>query len=857
MGLKKEKHQQKSEAGKGSLDHQPAGKSLLHLNPRGWLFLLGLAAAILVIVIYIRVLHSPFLFDDIPNIRDNAFIRITHLSPGTLLDAGLKSIAANRPVANISFALNYYFHGYNVLGYHIVNIIVHLMTGLFLFLLLKETLLLTKRNDLDPPGSASINASVPAFAAALIWLVHPLHTQSVSYIVQRMTGMAAMFYVLSMLCYVRARLDTDNARKWILFGAGIVSGVLAIGSKEISVTLPFFILLYEWYFFQDLDTVWLKRSIPYLAGIIVIGVVLGLIFLGSSPWSVIEAGYRTREFTLTQRVLTEFRIVMMYLGLIFLPFPGRLSLDYDFPLSSSLISPPATLISLLTIIALIGLAVFIAKKDRVVSFAILWFFGNLVLESSVISLELVYEHRTYLPSMFVIFLAVVLLHRYLKDRWVQTAVFFSIVAVFSLWTWQRNLVWQDELTLFQDCVAKAPGKARTHNNFCLALLERGRVDEAVLQCRQAVDLAPDTPGVHNSLGTALMKKGDLGGAIAQFEKAISLDPKNLQFTLNLAKAMEKKGLSADALKHYAQVLGKEPTNVQALNGMGEALAGQGRYDDAMRYFTASLKAAPDSAETFNNMGNVLLMQGRIEDAQKHYLAAIRMNSGYKEAYYNLGMALLNQGRAMEGIKYLEKAVAASPSYEQARSSLAAAYYRSFNLNGSIRQFQEVLRINPANADAQRNLKASLDLRARLDLAIGDLRSQVETNPGNAELHYRLGDVLQRRGDLDSAAVELQKALSIRRLPQALHGMAVIHSLKEDYGKALDYLEEMRRARPDDPEVYYNLACIYSKQGNDDDALRNLQDAVKKGFNKWDVLKTDPDLWNVRRSQGYNELIKRK
>jgi protein O-mannosyl-transferase len=854
MGPMKGKHQQGRETGKGGMDHYPAGNSPFHLNRNAWFFLLGMAAAALIFVLYSRILSAPFLFDDIPNIRDNAFIRIADLSPGTLLDAGLKSLASNRPVANISFALNYYFHGYQVLGYHVVNIFIHLLTGLFLFQLLKETLRIAKSKSLSQLVSGADNVPALAFAAALIWLVHPLHTQSVSYIVQRMTGMAAMFYVLSMLCYVSARLSRGNARTWILICASIISGVLALGSKEISVTLPFFILLYEWYFFQDLDIAWLKRGVPYILVVVVIGIILALFYLRGLHQISFTQWYSGRDFNLGQRVLSEFRIVMMYLGLIFLPYPGRLNLDYDFPLSYSLINPPTTLISLLAIMGFIGFAVYSARKDRIVSFTIWWFFGNLVIESSVIPLELVYEHRTYLPSMFVIFLAVLLLHRYLKPRWVQVAVFCSITAVFSLWTWQRNLVWQDELSLFQDCVEKAPGKVRAHNNYGLALLERGRVDEAVQQCGQAVDLAPNMPGVHNSLGTALMKKGDLAGAISQFEKAISLDPKTLQFALNLAKALEKKGKPADALKYYAGVLGKEPGNVQALNGMGGALADQGRYDEAMRYFAASLKTNPDSAETFNNMGNVLLMQGKIDEAKRHYLAAIRKNNGYKEAYYNLGMALIKQGRDKEGIQYLENAVAVFPSYEQARSSLAAAYYRSFNLDKAIRQFQEVLRMNPANADAQKNLKASLDLRARLDLAIGDMRRQVDTNPGNAELHYRLGDLFQRRGELDGAAEELQKALSISRLPKALHSMAVICSLKEDYGKALNYLEEMRKARPDDPEVYYNLACIYSKQGKDDDALRSLQDAVKKGFNKWDVIKTDPDLSHVRGTEGYNKLI---
>ena len=855
MELNKGKDHQKSNAGKSNADDSSFINPLSHPDQRKYFLLMGLAAVVLVFILYSQILHSPFLFDDEQNIKENQYIRINNLSPVTLINAGFKGSISTRPVAQISFALDYYFHAYRLPGYHIVNIIIHLLTGLFLFFLLRDTLQITKTKSLSPLVSDNVNVSVLAFAAVLVWLVHPLQTQSVTYIVQRMNSMAAMFYVLSMLCYVRGRLTQEKTNRWILFSSCIISGVLAVGSKEIAATLPFFILLYEWYFFSNLDTTWLRRNLLVISGGVIFIVVLVLVYFGASPLYTLKIGYMTRDFTLTQRILSELRIVLMYLGLIFFPYPGRLNLDYDFPLSYSFINPPTTLLSLLIIAGLIIFSIYIAKKDRIVSFTIVWFFGNLAIESSIIPLELVYEHRTYMPSMFVILLTILLLNKYLKPQWARVLLLCLVVSIFAIWTYQRNHVWENEFTLWQDCLKKSPNKARIHSNYAMALILKGKVDEAIVHFRKAVELKPNVPVVHTNLGQAYMQKGMIDDAIVQMKEAIKANPYFVESYQNLAQAMEKSGRPEEALKYYSDALKIEPRNVEILNGMGKTLAGQKRYDEAMSYFTSSLKYDPDHAETYNDIGNVLQILGKIEDAKRQYFAAIQKKNDYQEAYYNLGTTFMKQGRVSDGIVYLEKAVALFPDYEKAHTSLAAAYYSIFALDNAAQQFNEVLRINPQNMRAQQNLKSCLDLRARLDSAIVDVRKQLEVSPGSADLHLKLGDFLQRRGDFDGAVSELQKALSIKQLPQALHSLAVIYSIKGDYAEAIHYLEEMSKQRPDDPEVQYNIACIYSKQGRVDDALHSLEQAIHYGFNKWDIVKTDPDLENLRETEGYKKLVR--
>ena len=209
---------------------------------------LGLTCSVvaLVFLLYANSLNGDFVFDDIRNIQDNPARQLTTLTLDDLKRVGFSAPNGRRFVANISFGLNYFFHQHDTFGYRLVNIFIHLFTGLFLYQLVKTTLrLITFQNHYQ-------NAGKIAFFTALIWLVHPLATQSVAYIVQRMNSLSALFYMLALLFYVRARLANQSFKKWLFFLGCILAGSLAIGSKENAALLPVFILLYEWYFLQDL-----------------------------------------------------------------------------------------------------------------------------------------------------------------------------------------------------------------------------------------------------------------------------------------------------------------------------------------------------------------------------------------------------------------------------------------------------------------------------------------------------------------------------------------------------------------------------------------------------------------------------
>ncbi|MFM1551372.1 MAG: hypothetical protein ACKJSG_18365, partial [Lentisphaeria bacterium] len=338
--------------------------------------------AALTFAVYWHTLDAPFVFDDEGNIRDNPHVRVEHLSWAKLKATITKSVNSQRPLSNISFALNYWTSGgeYNLRHYRMVNIAIHALCGIMVYVLAMLTLALCRTDGKQRVGRRQV---VGALIIAGLWVLHPLHSQSVIYIVQRMNSMAVMFAMVSINCYIIGRRTHRTPRAWWFAGAGLAF-FCGLASKEIAITVPLLVWLYEWYFFRSLSRDWLMTGLKYFAvpAIIILPLLL-CVYTDGEPLRVL-AKYDDRDFTLLERLLTQHRVVWLYLSLLFLPLPSRFNLDYDFPVSLSLLSPPSTLIAIVATLGLFYAAFRLAPKHRILSFAILWFFINLALESSFI-----------------------------------------------------------------------------------------------------------------------------------------------------------------------------------------------------------------------------------------------------------------------------------------------------------------------------------------------------------------------------------------------------------------------------------------------------------------------------------------
>lgn len=634
----------------------PSRRVLLRLRGGVLLAFMGLV----VFLAYSNTLEVPFILDDEPHIELNPSIRLDHFTWNNLLAAGFESVNPHRPVANLSFALNYYFHQYKVTGFHVVNILIHVLTGILLYLFISTTIRLPLLQ-----GRYGAGRWLP-FAAALIWLVHPIQTQAVTYIVQRMTTLAAMFYLLAMLCYINGRLAEKRWQRNVLFAVGLLAGLLALGSKEMAATLPFAVLLYEWYFFQDLSRTWLKRNFFYLLGAIVFLAGLAFLYLGQQPLAAILNGYQGRDFSLAQRLLTEPRVVMFYVSLLLFPHPSRLNLEHDFGLSGTFLSPPETFLAIAAIAGALGLAGILARQQRLLSFCILWFLGNMVIESSVIGLEIVFEHRNYLPSMLFILFVVIIAGRCLKGKKMQAAVLTLVLVFLSVWTHERNEVWGDEVRLWSDCAEKSPHKARPHLNLGTAMFEQGRTTEAIISYSEVLRIDPQHAIAHNNLGFVMAGLKRFKVAIAHYSEALRIRPNYEKAHFNLSVALSRtpvvmkdipSAAAADfadsyfergivladmgspeaALVNFSEVLRRNPGHAEAHFQMGTILAEQGRLDEAIDHFTATLRIKPDDADAHFNLGNAFAGKDRFAEAISHFSEALRLQPEDMAARRNLNI----------------------------------------------------------------------------------------------------------------------------------------------------------------------------------------------------------------------------
>lgn len=531
-----------------------------------------------VFIVYSNTLGVPFVFDDRPNIEDNPHIRLTKLNLASLKSAGFESPNSRRPVANISFGLNYYFEGYALRGFHLVNILLHIITGLLLYVFLTTTLALQSLKK--EYGSLQW---LP-LAASSIWLIHPLNTQSVTYVVQRMNILASLFYILTLLLYARGRMAKGAQRTW-LFGGCLSAFLLAIGSKETAATLPVFLFLYEWYFFQNLRSSWLKQSLSAIVATAMLVILISFVFLGPNPVADILAGYQARSFTLLQRLFTESRVVVFYLSLLLLPHPGRLNLDHSLPHSLSALTPASTFFSMTIIAGLVVLAIITARRDRLLSFCLLWFLGNLLIESSIIGLELVFEHRTYLPAMLLWLLAVLLANRYIVPLCPKLVLLGMVLTTCAFWTYERNSIWINETTLWSDCAKKSPLKARPHYNLGNLLFTQGKLASAAISFQKAVQINPDDARTHGNLGTTFHRLGRLLEAVFHYRQALHLQPNYVPVRFHLAGALQDIGKINEAIIHLKEANRLQPDNIEI----------QDRLEAAINYEAALKKRRPTGA----------------------------------------------------------------------------------------------------------------------------------------------------------------------------------------------------------------------------------------------------------------------
>ncbi len=541
------------------------------------LYLLIIVAAT---IVYADVLVGPFVLDDNIYIVGNERIRN--------LSSFLHPLGA-RYFTDLSFALNYAVFGPDPLFFHLANLIIHIINSVLVFIL--SGLMLKSLGVCGQRAQDRRTAFMIQGFAALLFCLHPIQTQAVSYITQRYTSLTTLFYLWAVASYLASRLRTGSGRATAYYIGSIFITVLAMKTKEISFTIPFMLLLIELTLFTKTGDLVKRRYItllPFFITLIIIPVELflpstGLVEINDSVSEMMRRMKLAEAGSLSPYIylITQFTVITHYLKLVI--YPSGMRFHYDWPSYDSITEPWAALgLLLLTLILLFALFLLRSGSRRanrlntVAGFGIVWFFLAISIESSIIPIrDVIFEHRFYLPGVG-LFIAISALSlqvaRFLSVRMpsISTAFYgLIIITLCSLGflTSERNAFWANDLKLYKDEVAKAPGGPSPHNYLAMAYLNRNDYNGAIDEFRAALAREPNFHAARNNLALAFSNRdgeGDKNRAMEQFLLLKQARPKYPGSYFNLGVLYFNNGLFDKARIEFHELLRLSPDNPEAI-----------------------------------------------------------------------------------------------------------------------------------------------------------------------------------------------------------------------------------------------------------------------------------------------------
>lgn len=578
---------------------------------------------------YQNSFQGAFVWDDFAHIVDNPSIR--HLWP---LGGPLSGTA--RPVVALSLAVQYALGGLSPWGYHLFNVVIHGMAAGVLFSVIRRTLSLPRLPERCRSASTHLALSV-----SLLWAVHPLQTESVTYVIQRAESLMGLFFLLLLYSVIR-RSNSGHPGRWRI--AAVVFCALGMASKPTMIVAPMAVLLYEWVFFRRSFREILQQEKGLYGGLAATGLEWALLLVWAPKEHVSSAGFAWVGSSPLGYALTQPSVVLHYLKLAFWPYP--LVLDYHWPIvqggSASWVAP---------LLLVGGMGLFTVRalfQRREIGFLGAWFFLTLAPTSSVVPLaDPAAEHRMYLPLAAVLAGVVLCGHRILS-RWIPSSRFrktvafgllMTVAAVLGKMTFRRNQTYFSEISIWADTAARQPDNPRAHNNLGKALQERGRIEQAAGCYLAALRLKPGYAAAHQNLGNILLEQQRWEEARFHLLEAVRLDPKSAPGLNDYGGGLARLGQIEKAIPWFEQAVALDPDYAQAHSNLGLLLGQQGRAQEALDHCRLAVRLKPDDASGHNNFGVVLFGQGRIRESADQFQEAARLRPDDAQFQRNLATAL--------------------------------------------------------------------------------------------------------------------------------------------------------------------------------------------------------------------------
>lgn len=722
---------------------------------------LGLILTVTVAV-YGRALHAPFVFDDRPAIVENPSIR--RLVPA-IGDAALRgplnpppfAPTARRPLANLSLALDFRRAGLDPAGFRQTALVLHALAATVLALLVRGTLLLPYFD-----GAYAGVAEVLGLAAALVWLVHPLGSETVVYLTQRTELLAALAYLATLWCALRHWTAPTPARATAWGVAAVAACVAGMASKEIVVSLPIAVWLYARTFVAE------DRPGPRPSGRVYAGLALGWAALFASNVGGVR-GLSDAAHYVSPVVwwATQTKVVFLYLKLVVWPWP--LAIHYAPAYLASFATAWPWVLACAALAAATATLVRRRPAARFVVVAVVLVLAPTLLVP--IPKMMAAERRMYLPLAGLVTLAVVggcaaLAGGGRRARPGPTlAAAAALALVLAAVTVRRLAAWESAVTLWADAVRTQPTDALARYNLGVALLEAGRPDaEAMARFEETLRLEPGHAGAFDNLGLVLLRQRRYDEARGWFERALAADPDNAVAANNLG-ALELELLRpAAALAPLERALASEPDLPKAIvhRNLGKALVGVGRVGDGLAHLEQAVRLDPADPEAHSGRGAALLGLGQPADAVRSFETALRLAPDDAAIENNLATALLQTGRVDEAVGHLERVLARDPDNVGARNNYGTALRTLGRTADAITQFAMVLARAPAHATAHYNLGSALLDSGRPEDAIGHLEEARRLGLDDPQVRFRSAIAYVHAGRRAEGVATAQGALADAR-----------------------------------------------------------------------------------------------
>jgi len=711
------------------------------------------AVSILIIItsaVFFNTLGNPFMWDDRDLIAENRYLKSPEHIPYIFTVRYWQndhpgSVGPYRPLTTLSFLVDHIIWGVSTYGYHLTNIILHIINVILIYFL-AGTLVPQRKTSLSGPKlSLPVWVGIP-FISALLFAIHPIHTESVTWIKNRSDILASLFFLSAFLLFVK-RSDTAG-KSGICYLSSLMLFILAVVSKETAFTLPFILTAYTLLFRRG-DCKGPALTLPFYV-VMFLFLAFKFIFFGG-----VESDVTSPDIGLVSHISLIIKTLGVYIWLLILPFNLTAERTLDVPAS---ILEPGVLISGIGLIAILTCVILSMKRKKMFAFSAFWFFITIGPLSNIIFLASrpIAEQRLYIPSAgFVLVLACALWGlavNHTEPFGIRhparlAGAFFIIIALsYSYGTWSRNRDWRSPLVFWKETVKDSPSSSRAYYNLGNVYSRRGRHREAADAFEEAVRLWPKHGYAYNNLGNSYMKLGEYEKAIKAFITAINIDSEDKETYYNLANAYETLGVYKMAIRFYGEAIQKDSRYKEAYYSMGNVLAETAEYEEAIDLFKRAIEIDGEYIEAYNNLGSLYVNTGRIDEALRVYRKALSFIPENPVFYYNLGRVYFIKGELPKALRAFEAA---------ARKG--------------------------GGADVYFNMGVILSDMGMFKEAVSKFEKSLELEPNEADAYNRLGLIYRRIGKYDKAEKYFERALKVDE-----------HYGKAHYNIAAIYLESGRK-----------------------------------------------------------------